>query len=188
MREQHIFPAEAVALPLGTWALYEHLYAQDVVWFIDNESAAACAIRGGSNLPEVESAVQVAHLLWLHLHCRVWIEWIDSDSNPADGLSRLGFQDPWTQTQGWKLAHPGVPPWHLDGHRPDGIFRALWKDIGKRGSRTLGARMEQPISEVLAPADEAHIREDPRTRPMFRRSWLYWLPLGTMSSRRSPTA
>ena len=131
LREQYIFPAETVALPLGTWALYEHLLAQDVIWFIDNEAAASCAIRGSSNLPEVEAAVQAAHLLWLHLRCRVWIEWVDSDSNPADGLSRLGFQDPWTQRQGWRLAHPGVPPWHPDGHDPDSIFRALWENIGK---------------------------------------------------------
>ena len=62
-REQYIFPAEAVALPLGTWALHSFLRNRDVVWFIDNESAASCAIRGGSNLPEVETAVQAAHLL-----------------------------------------------------------------------------------------------------------------------------
>ena len=30
-REQQIFPAEAVALPLGTWALHEHLRDRDVI-------------------------------------------------------------------------------------------------------------------------------------------------------------
>ena len=130
-REQYIFPAEAVALPLGTWALHEHLRNRDVVWFIDNESAAACAIRGGSNLPEVETAVQAAHLLWLNLGCRVWIEWVDSISNPADGLSRLGLDDPWTKAQGWRLEHPRDPPWHRDADRPDGVLHALWNDMGR---------------------------------------------------------
>ena len=104
------------------------------MWFIDNESAVACAIRGGSNLPEVETAIQVAHLLWLRLGCRVWIEWVDSKSNPADGLSRLGLEDPWTKAQGWRLEKPDDPPWHQDTSEPDGVFQALWKDIWeKRG-------------------------------------------------------
>ena len=130
-RHQQIFPAEAVALPLASWALHAHLRGKDVVWFIDNESAAACAIRGGSSLPEVETAVQVAHLFWLRLVCRVWVEWIDSKSNPADGLSRLGLSDPWTKAQGWTLSEPCDPPWHPDTSLPDGVFQALWNDIGK---------------------------------------------------------
>ena len=129
-RHQQIFPAEAVALPLATWALHSQLRGRDVVWFIDNESAAACAIRGGSALPEVETAIQVAHLLWLHLGCRVWVEWVDSLSNPADGLSRLGLSDPWTRQQGWHLSEPGTPPWHQNTSHPDDAFQALWSDIG----------------------------------------------------------
>ena len=69
------------------------------------------------------------------------------DPSPVQGLDRVINSSqpclwpqwvgskPWTPTQGWNLAHPGVPPWHPDGHRPDGIFRALWKDIGRRGSQ-----------------------------------------------------
>ena len=100
-----------------------------------------------------------AHLLWLHLQCRVWIEWVDSDSNPADGLSRWDSR-PWTPNQGWNLAHPGVPPWHPDGHKPDGIFRALWKNIGRRGSQhwehgwaTLVGSQPRwtPAAKILAP-------------------------------------
>ena len=32
-------------------------------------------------------------MLWQDLRARVWLEWIDSKSNPADGLSRLGLSD-----------------------------------------------------------------------------------------------
>ena len=38
-----------------------------------------------------------------------WHEWIDSDSNPADGLSRDGLQDEWTLNQGWDLAEYPYP-------------------------------------------------------------------------------
>ena len=74
--------------------------------------------------------VQTAHLLWLHLGTRVWIEWIDSASNPADGLSRAGLQDPWTQAQGWELSVARDPPWSGVHNSPDALFQALWRDIG----------------------------------------------------------
>ena len=32
-----------------------------------------------------------------------WFEWVDSDSNLADGLSRDGAADPWTLDQDWEL-------------------------------------------------------------------------------------
>ena len=64
---------------------YWLLRSRDVLWFIDNEAAAAATIRGASCEPDVELIVQVAHLLCLHLGCTVWLEWIDGHSNPADG-------------------------------------------------------------------------------------------------------
>ena len=127
-------------MPLATYALSTHLIGRDIVWFIDNESAATCAIRGGSKLPEVETAVQVAHLLWLRLGCRVWVEWVDSRSNPSDDLSRLGLSDPWTVAQSWILSEPSEPPWHPDTSSPDAVFHALWNNIGNKGGhlKTLG--------------------------------------------------
>ena len=103
------------------------------MWFIDNEAAASCAIRGASSLPEVETAVQAAHLLWLHLGCRAGIEWIDSRSNPADGLSRAGLLHPWTRSQGWHLSSAQVPPWADDVTAPDALFQALWSNMGQDG-------------------------------------------------------
>ena len=129
-RKQQIFPAESVVLALATWALHPHLRGKDVVWFIDNEAAASCAIRGCSSIPEVETAVQVAHLLWLALGCRVWVEWIDSKSNPSDGLSRLGLRDPWTLEQGWRLSMPCDPPWHEDVSTPTGVSRPSGTTLG----------------------------------------------------------
>ena len=37
-----------------------------------------------------------------------WYEWVGSDSNPADGLSRDGAHDKWTLEQGWHLTE--FPP------------------------------------------------------------------------------
>ena len=57
------------------------------------------------------------------LECRVWIEWIDSKSNPADGLSRLGLLDPWTQGQGWELSEAAQPPWRTALGDPDELLK-----------------------------------------------------------------
>ena len=131
-RHQQIFPAESAALPLATWSLASHLQGTDVTWFIDNEAAASAGIRGASDLPEVDIMMQVAHLLWLHLDMRVWIEWIDTHSNPSDGLSRDGYYDAWTIRQRWQLTKPADPPWTEDLQTPQPLFTQLMTDIGRR--------------------------------------------------------
>ena len=131
-RLQQIFPAEAAALPLATWALAPHLVGTDVLWFIDNEAAASAGIRASSGLPEVDIMMQVAHMLWLHLDMRVWLEWIDSKSNPADGLSRDGYQDAWTLQQQWQLTSVADPPWSGDLSSPQSLYQQLLADIGRR--------------------------------------------------------
>ena len=43
---------------------------------------------------------------------RIWYEWIDSKSNPADGLSRDGLLDKWTKRQGWNLEESASLQWN----------------------------------------------------------------------------
>ena len=109
-RRQQIFPAEAVA-PLAV--LLEHpeeLRGRGIFFFIDNEAAVAACIRGASRCDDVGLIVQAIQWEALNLGCRCWFEWIDSKSNPSDGLSRDGLEDEWTLRQNW----------HLDiGHVPD---------------------------------------------------------------------
>ena len=78
--------------------------------------------------------VHTAHMLWQDLGAHVWLEWIDSKSNPADGLSRLGLSDPWTRQQPWRLEESPVPPWRLERGRPDVLYHEL-RDIGVRSMR-----------------------------------------------------
>ena len=131
-RIQQIFPAESAALPLATWALAQHLQGTDVLWFIDNEAAASAGIRASSGVPEVDVMVQAAHWMWMKLDIRVWLEWIDSRSNPADGLSRDGWQDAWTLEQQWQLTHVADPPWSSDLATPHSLSHQLLADIGRR--------------------------------------------------------
>ena len=124
-RKQQIFPDETVVLLLATWMDADILSGKDVICFIDNEAAAAATIRGDSTQSDVQELVQAAHLLWMRLSTRVWIEWIDSDSNPADGLSREGVADPWSSRQGWTLREVVPPPWLSVPGRPDVLATEL---------------------------------------------------------------
>jgi hypothetical protein len=94
-----------------TWHYRELLRGKDVLWFIDNEAAAASLIRGGSGQPDVEQLCLKTHMLWAVLDMRVWIEWIDSASNVSDGLSRDGLQDAWTISKQWLLSQADIPDW-----------------------------------------------------------------------------
>jgi hypothetical protein len=39
----------------------------------------------------------------------VWVEYVESASNPADGLSRAGLEDAWTKAQGWTFKEVPCP-------------------------------------------------------------------------------
>ena len=49
------------------------------------------------------------HVFIAALRARVYVEWVPSASNPADGLSRAGMEDLWTQQQGWQLTQAVIP-------------------------------------------------------------------------------
>ena len=108
-RRQQIYPGEALCGVIVPWFHRDLLRHFDLLWFIDNEAAASSLIRGSSRPDDVHRISQLSHVLLHGLGCRAWIEWIDSDSNPSDGLSRLGLADPWTLLQGWTLAEYTFP-------------------------------------------------------------------------------
>ena len=95
-------------MPIATWATYRLFHRRDIIWFLDNEAAAAAGIRGCSGEREVDVMVQASHLLWM----------------------ALDLEDPWTQEQGWMISESDAPPWSDDTDSPDALFQALWRDIG----------------------------------------------------------
>ena len=108
-RKTQIFAAEAIAV-LAALVLLPDLFAhKELLWFIDDESAVSSLIRGGSKAEDVGQLAAATHLALIERQCAAWFEWIDSDSNPADGLSRDGLLDQWTIQQGWELLEFGQP-------------------------------------------------------------------------------
>ena len=78
------------------------------------------------------------------------MEWIDSASNPADGLSRDGLADTWTVSQGWQLQLAILPQW-------DDIRLGLARFVKAIKGETLGfaSNRRQDIGGLLSPADPA---------------------------------
>ena len=62
------------------------------------------------------------HAVFAKLNIRVWVEYVESASNPADGLSRAGLEDAWTRAQGWTLKEVPCPDFfHMESATADSI-------------------------------------------------------------------
>ncbi|CAE7557407.1 Dnmt3b [Symbiodinium sp. CCMP2456] len=111
-RQTQIMPLEALAI-LQAFAAFCHLNlrCQDVVLFVDNQAVVSSLIKGACSEDDISLVLLCLHLFWAHLSCRVWLEWVPSDDNPADGLSRDGALDEWTTKQGWSLRTQPCLPW-----------------------------------------------------------------------------
>ena len=110
-RKQQIFAAESMAVLAAVWQDRSLLEGRDIVWFIDNEAAASSMIRGGSAEGDVNDIAEATHVLLHRLGCRMWVEWIDSGSNPSDGASREGVTCPWCAANEITVRVAQEPPW-----------------------------------------------------------------------------
>ena len=123
-------------LPFNPTQLSPELFrGKEVIWFVDNEAAVASLIRGAAKPEDVDTIAQVTHALCLHLQCSIWWEWVDSKSNIADGLSRLGLEDPWTRQQGWKLSVAVEPPWMCLADTKEFYRKRVRETLGVQTSR-----------------------------------------------------
>ena len=102
-REQQILAVEAFAAAAAPWVSPEIFSNRDSVWFVDNAAAVSTLIRGAAKPEDIDRIATVVAFQNADLRHRPWFEWIDSESNPSDGLSRLGLEDPWTKSQSWIL-------------------------------------------------------------------------------------
>ena len=108
-RTQQIFPGEALCVLVVPALHPQLLYQEDAAWFVDNQAALAAAIKGGCRETDVHAIAYAAATLRTKLSFRCWFEWVDSDSNPSDGLSRVGLQCDFIASQGWSAEEFVLP-------------------------------------------------------------------------------
>ena len=97
-----IYFLEAIAAIIAPLALAQIL-PDHYIAFIDNEAVCTAFIKGSSTSRDVDHLASIAHLVSCRSGIRLWFEWIDSDSNISDGLSRLGVHDEFAIQQKWQL-------------------------------------------------------------------------------------
>ena len=91
-RHQPIFPGEGLCVLVVPALHPKLLFQEDAIWFVDNQAALSAAIRSGCRETDVHEIAYAAATLRTRLSFRCWFEWVDSDSNPSDGLSRVGLR------------------------------------------------------------------------------------------------
>ena len=116
-RATQIMPLEALAI-LQCLLVYglDCVEGRDILLFCDNQAVCAAVAKGACSEPDTARIVTTCHLLWAKLACRVWIEYVPSNDNPSDGLSRAGIKDAWTSDQAWDLSEQPCLPWHRFQH------------------------------------------------------------------------
>ncbi len=127
--KQPIALCEAIMLPLTMLHWAEIFRGRTVVWFIDNTLAMASFVKGASANEYLEKIVGTFWIAAYHLDCAIWLEWVDSDSNWADGVSRLYANDPFAKTHGFSLCEMPFPELPFDGE---------WQEIWDQVQRACG--------------------------------------------------
>jgi hypothetical protein len=123
---QPIALCEAAMLPLALLAMPELFRGRSVVWYVDNTSAMAAFVKGASANFHLERIVAVFWLCCYQLGCSVWLEWVDSESNWSDGLSRDLANDAFVVEHGFETREtfPELAWWNQP-------LAEVWKRISR---------------------------------------------------------
>ncbi len=81
-----------------------YLRGRTGIWLIDNTAALIALISGRSNSDDLDTLAAHIQSALFSLECVMYFEWVQSDSNWADGISRRGFEE-------WHRRHHFHPEW-----------------------------------------------------------------------------
>ena len=132
IRKTQIIPLELIAAA-GTLTTYaKQLEGRDVIFFIDNQSVCGALAKGTSRSRDIQNLTTAWHFLALKLRCRIWIEWVPSESNPADMLSRE-YSAPFVPSSS-KVDDMLIPEWTNQEKFGDirKIFEAMKETLNER--------------------------------------------------------
>ena len=80
-KEQYIAHVEQAALVMVIIGDCYPLQGRDAFWFIDNSVTLSAMIKGTSSEPDLARAAAALHLALAARACRMWFEYVESDSN-----------------------------------------------------------------------------------------------------------
>ena len=91
-RQAMIFIGELLGALSAAYSCRAALQGHRLIHLVGNQSALSALVGGCSPEADASSVACMCQLLLAQLGCRVWFEWVGSDSNIAGGPSRLGLQ------------------------------------------------------------------------------------------------
>lgn len=115
---------EAAVIAATAYAEAPSLSGADVLWFVDNTTALHAFVKGTSANAEVERAAHVVHFLAYRHNIRIWFEFVDSEANWSDGVSRNLGSDSFARENNFEVSTLSVPEelWTSD-------LVDLWADL-----------------------------------------------------------
>jgi hypothetical protein len=90
-RQTQIIALELLAVAGALSTFRDIIAGHDMIVFCDNQSVCAALTKGASKALDIQFFATAFHTLCQEFHCCPWIEWIPTDANPADSLSRIGL-------------------------------------------------------------------------------------------------
>ena len=121
---QPIALCEAAMVPLSLMEWPELYRGRHVVWYVDITSAMHSFVKGAAKDAALARLVNITWMLAFHLRCSIWFEWVDTDTNWADNLSRDLKDCRFTRELGYEPTQmqSGLQFWELG-------WRELWEEL-----------------------------------------------------------
>ena len=82
------------------------------LWFLDSVATVMTFVRGRSSNPDLTQLGHMIHLALFALRAQRYWEYVQSKSNWADDISRLGIQDSWRprrKSHGFSIGLSSLP-------------------------------------------------------------------------------
>ena len=117
---------EGAMIPLTFLWCESLLNQRDIIWFTDNSAALHCFIKGCSTLAGLDRSVAIFSCLTFRAKSQVWFEFefVDSESNWADRVSRLLGSCPWARDHGFQVRQYHINPSLWQG-TPEDMWHVL---------------------------------------------------------------
>ena len=120
-RDTQIIPAELVTPACVAFTAQKLLQGRPLIIFGDNLPAVCSSISGSTGKCDLQQIVSATHYAFWNLHCPWWMEWVPSELNPADPLSR-GKPSPYTPFVNRLL----IPTWAYPSPSRDFDWSMKW--------------------------------------------------------------
>ena len=102
-RETYIAQLELAMVLVALLVEAEKFRGRCGVWFIDNIAALHALCNGDSHQEDLNAMAEAIHAITFSHRCSIYYEWIESEANWADGVSRYGRHDDWLRRHNFEV-------------------------------------------------------------------------------------